>query len=432
LAPKAYAPNKKPSRIFKGLCDALGVSDDTAGSEFQRLYAQFADELTAKKISYKLYVSLNPAHFITMSNPKDDSRGSTLTSCHSFNSTEYDYNGGCVGYALDKYSFIVFTAADSKVPETLNNRKTTRQIFAYKPGNGLLMQSRLYNTSGGTSGVREESKLYRDLVQREISELEGMPNLWKTLNFLDEMSHTVRVGDGFCGYCDWTRRGFGGKVSIRADHEDDYETLTVGTYGLCVYCGDSISSGVYCEDCKGDSDYEYRCDDCEGGCDEIHRVHDPRGREIYVCEDCCDRHYICCERCGEYFHEDCMTGIGDDCVCESCRDGYYDECSDCGNWSRTDDMYRVFDSSGEEVDVCRNCRDGHYVTCEHCDELVHEGNTLSAHDINGNDIIICADCRDKHFEECGECGGIFDSDAMVGGRCPNCYVEDEEESEEIA
>lgn len=34
IAPKAYAPNKKPSRIFKAICDALGVSDDTAGSNF--------------------------------------------------------------------------------------------------------------------------------------------------------------------------------------------------------------------------------------------------------------------------------------------------------------------------------------------------------------------------------------------------------------
>lgn len=149
LAPKAYAPNKKKSRVFKALCQALGVADETAGSDFQRLYAQFADELTSKKIGFKLYVSINPAHFITMSNPKGDHRGTTLTSCHSFNSTEYEYNNGCTGYARDKVSFIAFTVADPADKETLNNRKTTRQVFAYKPGNGLLLQSRMYNTSGG-------------------------------------------------------------------------------------------------------------------------------------------------------------------------------------------------------------------------------------------------------------------------------------------
>lgn len=77
LAPKAYTPTKKPSRVFKSLCVALGVADETAGSEFQRLYAQFADELSAKQIGFKLFVSVNPAHFITMSNPKRDSRGAT-------------------------------------------------------------------------------------------------------------------------------------------------------------------------------------------------------------------------------------------------------------------------------------------------------------------------------------------------------------------
>ena len=216
LAPKAYAPNKKKSRVFKALCQALGVADETAGSDFQRLYAQFADELTSKKIGFKLYVSINPAHFITMSNPKGDHRGTTLTSCHSFNSTEYEYNNGCTGYARDKVSFIAFTVADPADKETLNNRKTTRQVFAYKPGNGLLLQSRMYNTSGGVYGASEDSKLYRDLIQREISMLENVPNLWKTYPTVGEKSFCVERGDGFGGYLDWEYENFDGKVSIPA------------------------------------------------------------------------------------------------------------------------------------------------------------------------------------------------------------------------
>ena len=64
--------------------------------------------------------------FLTMSNPKGDKRGCTLTSCHSLNSTEYGYNNGCSGYARDNYSIITFVAADPNNPETLNNRKTMR------------------------------------------------------------------------------------------------------------------------------------------------------------------------------------------------------------------------------------------------------------------------------------------------------------------
>lgn len=260
LAPKAYAPTKKKSRIFKALCQELGVVDETAGSDFQRLYAQFADELTSKKIGFKLYVSINPAHFLTMSNPKGDRRGTTLTSCHSFNSTEYEYNVGCTGYARDEVSFIAFTVADPADKESLNNRKTTRQIFAYKPGNGLLLQSRMYNTSGGVYGASADSKLYRDLIQREISMLENVPNLWKTFPTVGDKSFCVETGDGFGGYPDWQYENFDGKVSIRNDHEDDFESLVVGTWGLCVACGEETSHGVYCEDCE--DGHRDECEDC--------------------------------------------------------------------------------------------------------------------------------------------------------------------------
>ena len=238
LAPNAYAPNKKPSRIFKALCDALKVSDDTAGSDFQRLYAQFADEISSRKIPFKLFVSLNPAHFLTMSNPKEDKRGDMLTSCHSLNSTHYEYNCGCTGYARDNYTFIVFTAKDPDDPETLNNRKNSRQIFAYKPGNGLLLQSRLYDANGGTRGTQEDSKLYRDLIQREISELEGAVNLWKTCDYVGNLLCKIEPGKGFGGYPDWQYEEFDAKLSIRSDHEFDFEPFEVGTSGLCICCGD--------------------------------------------------------------------------------------------------------------------------------------------------------------------------------------------------
>ena len=106
LALQAYAPRKKRSRIFKAICDSLGVTDLSAGSEFQRLFAQFADELSTRKIDFKLFMSLNPAHFLTMSNPKRDKRGSTLTFCHSFNVTDCDYNCGCSGIGKPLANFL--------------------------------------------------------------------------------------------------------------------------------------------------------------------------------------------------------------------------------------------------------------------------------------------------------------------------------------
>ena len=85
---------------FQIYCDSLGVTDETAGSNFQKLFAQFADELS-----------------------------SLFISCHSFNSNEYSYNCGCSGYARDNVTFIAFTVADPSNPETFNNRKNFTSAF---------------------------------------------------------------------------------------------------------------------------------------------------------------------------------------------------------------------------------------------------------------------------------------------------------------
>lgn len=429
IAPKAYAPGKKLSRVFKAICTKLGVADDTAGSEFQRLYAQFADELTAKKIGFKMYVSINPAHFLTMSNPKCDHRGNTLTSCHSFNSTEYDYNNGCSGYARDAYTFIVFTVDDPTNPETLNNRKTSRQIFVYKPGNGVLLQSRMYNTAGGVYGAAEDSKLYRDLVQREISMLENMPNLWKTSRFYGnrEFEREIVCGDGFGGYPDWIYENFDAHVSIRNDHADDWEGFEIGTRGLCICCGDETSHGVYCKDCEPGRNYCEECEEYVRG--ETFEVHDGHGHTLMVCEDCRDEHYTYCERCREYWPNDMVSSTGDgDNVCDSCRDEYYEECEECGELYRRDDMYLVHDSYGGEVWVCEDCIDK-YVRCEKCGEYYPAEDTITVYNESGDPRQVCEDCVDK-YEECPHCGEriVIRDD----GTCPVCgaVIDDEEKEDE--
>lgn len=424
LAPKAYTPTRKLSRVFKSLCVALGVADETAGSEFQRLYAQFADELSAKKIGFKLFVSINPAHFITMSNPKCDRRGATLTSCHSFNSTEYSYNNGCTGYARDEVSFIVFTVNDPMDAETLNNRKTTRQIFAYRPGSGLLMQSRMYNTAGGVYGAAEDSKLYRDLVQREISMLENVPNLWKTYPTVGDRSDLVVVGEGFGGYTDWTYSDFDGHISIRADcDEDTVDPLVVGTYGLCIVCGDEIDKGLYCCDCKHGS---YVCDECGCRCEELFDVRNSDGEWIQVCERCRDDNYVCCEECGEYWPEDNVTYVDGSYYCDSCLDEYCEECDECGDYHRSSRMYDAY-RDGEEVRVCENCRDEDYYCCDRCGDLHHGDDMRRVYKADGYDYYLCEDCSED-FTLCPHCGELIE--VKNDGTCPHCGVVVEEMEEE--
>lgn len=447
IAPKAYKEGRKPSRIFKQVCQALGVADETAGSRFQRLYAQFADELTTRKIGFKLFVSLNPAHFITMSNPKHDGRGNTLTSCHSFNSTEYEYNNGCTGYARDKWSFIVFTVDDPSVPETMNNRKTTRQIFAYKPGNGLLLQSRMYNTSGGVYGAAEDSKLYRDLVQREISALEDEPNLWKTRLCLDDdgyvYNNCITVGIGFGGYRDWEYKDFDAHISIRDDHADDYEPLKIGTWGICVVCAEENKDGVYCGDCENGCSRE-TCDECGDSFDEddLYTVRNSRGEEIQVCEDCRDRYYTQCDECGEWFPTDDMVRTANgDYVCQDCLSEYYTACDECGDYEKDDDMSYVINGHGEEVRVCESCRDRYYTKCDDCGEYHFDDDMTEAHRADGSTVQVCPGCLSEHFEECAGCGEFYEIDALEEGLCPNCAtttptsegeVADDNETEESA
>lgn len=399
LAPKAYQPGKKLSRVFKSLCVALGVADETAGSPFQHLYAQFADELTSRKIGFKLFVSINPAHFLTMSNPKNDQRGMCLTSCHSLNSTEYEYNCGCAGYARDKVSFIAFTVADPNDEESLNNRKTTRQVFAYKPGNGVLLQSRMYNTAGGTYGRAEDSQLYRDLIQREISMLEGQPNLWRPFSATSSaVFDLVRRGYGFGGYADWTYENFGGMVCIRCDCENRCEPLVVGTYGLCVKCGDEIGAEMYCDDCKP-GECVARCDDCDEGVedeDDIYEVYDSNGNRRFVCYDCRESGYICCDHCGRYYDGSVMEHVDGRDVCPDCLEQYYEACEDCGDYCKSDEMYQVTDQYGGDVWVCPGCRRDHYETCECCNEVVHEDHMCDAFNKGGDPVRVCEACYERY------------------------------------
>jgi len=404
LAPKAYKPGKKPSRVFKALCVALGVADETAGSPFQHLYAQFADELSGRKIDFKLFVSINPAHFLTMSNPKEDERGSCLTSCHSLNSTEYEYNCGCTGYARDEVSFIVFTVADPEDAETLNNRKTTRQVFAYKPGNGILLQSRMYNTAGGTTGEAENSKLYRDLIQREISELESQPNLWRTYESTEGFGKAwIGVGEGFGGYPDWKYSNFGGKVCFRFDHladgaPCDCEPLEVGTWGLCVMCGDETDEGMYCDYCRPERYVAY-CDDCEDGIeseDNVYTVFDSEGTERTVCERCLNNNYTQCDHCGEYHANSVMERVDGLDVCPQCLEERYTTCENCGDYCKHDEMYLVTDQDGQEIRVCGYCRSNGYETCDECGELVHYSRMCDAHDVCGDEVRVCQDCYERH------------------------------------
>lgn len=89
-----FRPDRKKSTLFQYLAKAIGVYDGRAGNDYQRLFAQFADEMNGRKLDFKLFLSINPAHILTASNPVDDTRGQCLISCHSLNRNDYSYGAG--------------------------------------------------------------------------------------------------------------------------------------------------------------------------------------------------------------------------------------------------------------------------------------------------------------------------------------------------
>ena len=326
LAPNAYAPGKKISRVFKAFCVALEIADEAPNSDFQRDFAKIADEMAAKKIDFKLYLSINPAHFLTMSNPKGDNRGACLTSCHSFNSINAEYNNGCAGYALDDVTMIAFTASNPDNPETLNNRKTTRQLFMYEPGNGLLLQSRMYNTSGGTIGAQKDSKLYRALVQKQIAFCENAVNYWVTTAYEGNERDVCLDVDGFGGYPDWIYEEYAAMISIRKDSLQSFHNFDIGQPGLCIHCGTETGPSEYilCRDCMREYETRFTCARCH---DELNAENSypvmENGQVVYVCKHCLDAYYEQCSNCSRYFPARETTRMEDEnghtvFVCNEC------------------------------------------------------------------------------------------------------------------
>lgn len=253
LAPRVYHEGKKKTKIFRELSKSLGLWDEQKGSYCQKYWAQLGDEWTVKDLKYTLYVSINPAHFLSMSNPKGDSRGESLTSCHSFNG-EHCYKSGAIGYAIDDVTMLAFTAANSD--DALLNRKTSRQVFCYHKG--ALLQSRLYTSRNDRSygGIRSrevgeywEYKEFRVAIQNEISRCENGSRYWRTTDYrtkngkLNKFGVCVNKHSDFGGYEDWevfSREKGMIRISVRKDMLDEIEDFTAGEASLSLRTGEPI------------------------------------------------------------------------------------------------------------------------------------------------------------------------------------------------
>jgi len=112
---------------------------------------------------------------------------------------------------------------------------------------------------------------------------------------------------------------------------------------------------IFCQGCASDF---VECDDCGKSYHQNDMIY-LSDRNVFVCQDCVDDHYVLCDDCREYVHVDdsyCYELYNGDTVdlCESCAEDYY-ECDGCGYYAHRDDM----DISNDGSYYCPNCREEH-------------------------------------------------------------------------
>jgi hypothetical protein len=129
------------------------------------------------------------------------------------------------------------------------------------------------------------------------------------------------------------------------------------------------------------------CFECGKELEDHNTMYDIGGGE-YICEDCRDDYYYCCDHCYELVPVDDMVAVdnNDGYVCESCADNCY-TCDHCGNLFSDHNI--AVNTIG--ATLCEYCYNEYYFTCEECGEVYHQED---GEYINGYNY--CSTCADDH------------------------------------
>lgn len=179
------------------------------------------------------------------------------------------------------------------------------------------------------------------------------------------------------------------------DKGNDLDNPYGNNYEVCCICNEEMSEedSFYCEDCD-----DHMCSDHAIWID---------GCGKYVCENCYENDYNCCDNCGEKAHNDDMSWYGDDVYCGDCYEELIDECCECGGEFKKDKMIWTNDEH-----YCEDCHEEKFVDCAECGETVEKESTFYCTECG---YTYCTDCREEKEE----------------GICEDCYEEEVEESEEL-
>ena len=125
---------------------------------------------------------------------------------------------------------------------------------------------------------------------------------------------------------------------------------------------------------------------------------------------------ICCCECGRELKDQETIYIGgDEYICEDCRNAYYDCCEDCGKLVPDGDIIAVDDNNRF---VCEDCSNDYYA-CDHCGGLFSDCYLA----VNTVPLTLCDYCYGYHYFTCADCGEVYyHEDGEYVDDC--CYCRD--------
>lgn len=373
---KAYAninacEGQKLSRVMNKLLTYVGYNKLP---DYNREFAKYADAINPLQITRHTILSVNPLDYLTMS------FGNSWASCHTIdktnkrnmpNSYQGMYSSGTVSYMLDKPSMVFYTVdASYNGNDFWNEPKICRQMFHW--AEEKLVQGRLYpQDNDGDDSVYTP---YREIVQKIMSEIFDMPNLWTVSK--GTCAASKYVNSNGTHYRDY--ENFSNCSLSRPKGSENEEYFTIGHMPICIKCGEEHSKDDNISCCAR----KVTCANCgcviDGDDDEIIWIEG----EPY-CRDCVSW----CDCCESFFVGEVTEVAGGYYVCHNCLDNYYRQCHDCGEYHRESRMTYV--DSIEDY-VCRDCLEENYSFCDDCNELFRSGD-LTEH----NGRWLCDSCLEE-------------------------------------
>lgn len=212
------------------------------GSSFDKAYAVFSDclsELTVEKITL---LSVHFNDFMLMSN------GNSWSSCHFINSHNIfhehtgqsvhgEYKQGCLSYALDAPSMILYTLpATYDGEEYYRAPKLNRMCCQYE--NGVLITGKCYPNNEDSLITR-----YRNILQQVISQCGGFPNLWTFSKSISKIGMFTKTAPGSAHYPDYSYEKQRPTVSLCRNITLDLDNpMMIGHKAHCLYCSKEIDN----------------------------------------------------------------------------------------------------------------------------------------------------------------------------------------------